>query len=125
PMSAERMVRDVHAHPVRRPRPAPEAPVNRGTEWARPVPRLERHCVGIRSTFTRSGIAAATLCALLALAPSEARAQDAAQAALVLRILSYDRNLPSRASSQVTIVVLHRGGDSASDAEHRRMAAAL
>lgn len=65
------------------------------------------------------------LSALLLFA-APARAQDAAQhAALVLRILSYDRNLPSRSSNQVTVLVLYRSGDRNSEAEHRRMITAI
>ncbi|MCB9596751.1 MAG: DUF4154 domain-containing protein [Sandaracinaceae bacterium] len=56
-----------------------------------------------------------------------ALAQDASarQAALILRILSYDRNLPERASGEVTILVAFRSSDAESRAESERITAAL
>lgn len=67
-------------------------------------------------------------CAILAgWAPSVAQAQDDGrrEAALVLRILSYDRSLPQRAGDQVTVLVLFRPGHRASEAESRRITLAL
>lgn len=54
------------------------------------------------------------------------RAQDGSrQAALILRILSYDRNLPQRASENVTILILHPRGSGPHDAERRRITDAI
>lgn len=54
------------------------------------------------------------------------QAQDGSrQAALILRILSYDRNLPQRASENVTILVLHPRGSGAHEAERRRITDAI
>ena len=53
---------------------------------------------------------------LLAASAETAHAQRrSSEAALILRILSYDRNLRSRASHQVTLLVLYKSGDSASE----------
>jgi hypothetical protein len=63
---------------------------------------------------------------LLGLGVREAVAQEAArQAALVLRILSYDRNLPQRVSNRVTILVAYRAGNAESEGEQRRITEAL
>jgi hypothetical protein len=64
---------------------------------------------------------------LAATAAGIAHAQDASarQAALILRILSYDRNLPQRASGQVTILVTFRESDAQSRDESGRVAAAI
>lgn len=65
---------------------------------------------------------------LTATAAGPALAQDAAarQAALILRILSYDRNLPQRASGQVvSILVTFRESDASSRDESARVVAAI
>jgi len=56
-----------------------------------------------------------------------ATAQEAAtrQAALVLRILSYDRNLSDRVSGRVTVLVVYRESNGDSTSESRRIASAL
>ncbi len=46
---------------------------------------------------------------VLSLAPSPVRAQANAEAALILRVLNYDRSLPDRAEDQVTILAVHGG----------------
>ena len=59
---------------------------------------------------------------------SLASAQDEAsvrRAALVFRILSYDRNLRERTSERVTVLVAYRDGDRRSEAESRGIVGAL
>ncbi len=64
--------------------------------------------------------------AVTAFDPASVRAQDGSrEAALILRILSYDRNLAARANTRVPILVVYRQGDSASEAEQRRIFAAI
>ena len=57
-----------------------------------------------------------------------AAAQDQAsarRAALVFRILSYDRNLRQRSGERVTVLVAYRDGNARSEAESRGIAGAL
>ena len=61
---------------------------------------------------------AAALMVGAAAGPASARAGDLParnQALLLLRVLAYDRNLKQRAQSTVTVVVLYRPGDRASE----------
>jgi hypothetical protein len=65
---------------------------------------------------------------LLLAAPRAARAEEVAasqQSYLVLRILSYDRNLKSRAGDPVHIGVLYKSGDKASEAAKTAIVAAI
>lgn len=81
-----------------------------------------------RSSMVRlTSFALATLLAVSLAVPSRSAAQDASvrQAALILRILSYDRNLTQRATDEVVILVAFRAGDSSSEAEHERIVTAL
>jgi len=70
----------------------------------------------LRATGLRAlGLA---LVAVLAVGPAAARAAELParhQALLLLRVLAYDRNLRQRAQSAVTVVVLFRPGDRASE----------
>lgn len=70
---------------------------------------------------------AATLMLVLLAAVTTAVAQDASrEAALVLRILSYDRNLAARASGgSVVVLIVYDPGNAASAAERTRVVAAL
>lgn len=72
-------------------------------------------------------LAATLLFALLAAVVSPALAQDASrEAALILRILSYDRNLSQRATSgRVVVLIVFQPGNAASEAERTRVTAAL
>lgn len=59
-------------------------------------------------------------------APSAGHAQlGQRQAATVLRILAYDRNLPRRAQGEVPIVIVYRPGDSDSESERTELARSL
>lgn len=73
----------------------------------------------------RTSLMLAILLAASAAAPALAQDAAARQAALILRILSYDRNLAQRASGQVTILVTFRESDASSRQESERITAAL
>jgi hypothetical protein len=73
----------------------------------------------------RKGILTCIVLLLLLAAPAHAQDDARRQAALVLRILSYDRTLPQRATDRVTILVVYRANNAASDAERRRITEAL
>jgi hypothetical protein len=49
------------------------------------------------------------------LVPAEASAQANSEAALILRVLAYDRSLPDRAEDRVTILAVHGGSSRACD----------
>ncbi|AKF04750.1 YfiR/HmsC family protein [Sandaracinus amylolyticus] len=59
--------------------------------------------------------------------PAIAQAQDASrEAALILRILSYDRNLAQRATNgRVAVLIVYQQGNGASEAERSRVVTAL
>ena len=63
--------------------------------------------------------------ALAVSSAGRAEAQAARDAALVLRVLSYDRNLSSRAPSQREILTVFAPGDSSSERTCRDLASAL
>jgi hypothetical protein len=74
---------------------------------------------------TRTIVASALVLVLSAVAP-RVRAQDPQrQAALVLRVLNYDRNIARRSAGRVSILVLYRTGHAASEAEQRALLGAL
>jgi hypothetical protein len=66
-----------------------------------------------------------TLVLLASAGVSRAEAQAARDAALVLRVLSYDRNLGSRAPSRRDILTVYAPGDRASERSCRDLAAAI
>ena len=69
-----------------------------------------------RSRFTAFTLLIVAATTLLVGLPPAARAQGrSSEAALILRILSYDRNLRGRASQHVTVLVLYKSGDGASE----------
>lgn len=64
--------------------------------------------------------------ALVLAAVATTAAQDAARnAALILRVLAYDRNLPTRAPERVTILMVYKSGDSRSEATCNSMSRAI
>lgn len=73
----------------------------------------------------RTSLTLAFLLTASAAAPALAQDASARQAALILRILSYDRNLAQRASGGVTILVTFRESDGGSRQESERITAAL
>lgn len=73
----------------------------------------------------RTSSTVAFLLALSVAAPVLAQDASARQAALILRILSYDRNLAQRASGQVTVLVTFREADASSRQESDRITAAI
>lgn len=79
--------------------------------------------VGSRSNIAVSLI----LLAALAFAPGvQAQLAGDNLAVLLFRILAFDRGLPARSPSKVsTVVVLYRGGSSASEARYKEVSAAL
>jgi hypothetical protein len=86
--------------------------------------------VAARSALTRvmyGGLAVAiAIVTLVASLPRMAHAQNGArEAALILRILSYDRNLPQRASNAVVVMVVYAPGNAASEGERSRIVAAI
>jgi hypothetical protein len=73
-----------------------------------------------------AAILTSVVLSLVLAGPALAQQQEAQrQAALVLRILSYDRTLAQRATQQVTILVAYKPNDAGSDAERRRITDAL
>ncbi len=54
-----------------------------------------------------------------------AQSASARKAALVLRILSYDRNLRQRTNDQVTVILVYKSGNRASEVERRALGSAL
>jgi hypothetical protein len=89
----------------------------------------ERRRVSPESTMRRHPrlLTCIALWTLLATAsPTLVAAQDATrQAALILRVLAYDRNLRSRVRDRVTILVVYRQGDSSSERERSQIVRAL
>lgn len=75
--------------------------------------------------FCARGILTSVALTLLLAGPVRAQEDARRQAALVLRILSYDRTLAQRARQRVTILVAYRANHSGSDAERRRITEAL
>jgi hypothetical protein len=63
----------------------------------------------------------------IVLATVQGRAQEAElrDAALIVRVLSYDRALTARAGGNVVVLVAFKQGDSASETERQRLVAAL
>ncbi len=57
--------------------------------------------------------------------PEVAEAQASHEAALVLRILAYDHNLPRRVHGQVTVIVLYQRGNGASQGAASQMISAI
>lgn len=63
----------------------------------------------------RLPLLAVLIAGLVAAPPAEAQVPADHQAALLLRILAYDRNVRTRADSAVTVVVLHGAGEGESE----------
>ncbi len=78
-----------------------------------------------RNLMRRARRSAPLVLALLGAAAAVADVPAANQAVLVLRILSFDRNIAERAGREVTIAVLARPGSSESEAVQAGVAGAL
>ena len=85
----------------------------------------ERCDVGRRVAGARTLFVMCVVLALLSALPLSAQEAELRDAALILRVLSYDRALPQRAGGNVVVLVAYKPGDSASESERQKLVVAL